>query len=108
MTRIPSRSLLLALTLALAGCHVATPEATVREKLIAAGVKPHMAACLAPKLVRKLSIDQLKALGKLAKGASGDGHHLSMHVLEDKLQTIDDPRIVDVVSRAALACAILG
>jgi hypothetical protein len=93
---------------ALAACSVLSPEAKVRARLIEAGLKPHMAACLAPRLVRKLSTAQLEALGRLARVPHEDKHHLSVGDLEDRLQAIDDPQVVDVVSRAALGCAILG
>ncbi len=106
--RSPRLFLSAALLALLAGCAIVSPEATVRGKLIEAGVKPHMAACLAPRLVRKLSTDQLRALGKLARAPRAGEHPLSLGALQDRLLAIDDPRVVDVVSRAALACAILG
>lgn len=99
----------------LAGCSMISPEARVHEKLIAAGVKPHLADCLAPKLAHKLTISELEQLGKaakLAKADSGDGgdhaHHLGLHALADRLQAVNDPHIVDVVTRAGLSCAIGG
>jgi hypothetical protein len=98
----------LALTASLAGCGLVSPEAKVRDRLLAAGVKPHMANCLAPKLVRKLSTAQLEALGKVADLPRGDKQHLSIGDLADRLQSVNDPDIVDVVTRAGLACAILG
>jgi hypothetical protein len=99
---------ILALAAMLAGCGLVSPEAKVRGKLLAAGVKPHMANCLAPKLVKKLSTAQLEALGKAVKQPREDGHHLSIGDLADRLDAIGDPQIVDVVTRAGLACAILG
>jgi hypothetical protein len=106
---MPRPFLALILIAALAGCGlVVSPEAKVRDRLLAAGVKPHMANCLAPKLVRKLSADQLEALGKLAKVPDEDKHHLSIGALEERLQAVGDPQVVDVVGRAALACAIMG
>ena len=95
----------------LAGCSVISPEARVRDKLLAAGVKPHLADCLAPKLARKLSIPELEQLGKAAKLAKRDGdgaHHLKLGELADRLQAVNDPHIIDVVTRAGLSCAIGG
>jgi hypothetical protein len=92
----------------LAGCSLVSPEVKVRNRLLAAGIKPHMANCLAPKLVKKLSLAQLEALAKVAKVPGEDKHHLSIGELEDRLQAVNDPHIVDVVTRAALGCAILG
>jgi hypothetical protein len=94
--------------LLVAGCSLASPEARIREKLVAAGVKPHMADCLAPKLSRKLSTAELEELGKAAKGAGDHRAHLGIGALADRLQGIDDPHVVDVVTRAGLSCAILG
>jgi hypothetical protein len=101
-------ALCLALAATLAGCGIVSPEARVRDKLLAAGVKPHMAKCLAPKLVKKLSTAQLEALGKVAALPHEDKHHLSIGDLEDRLEAVGDPQVVDVVTRAGLACAILG
>ena len=98
----------LALIMSLAGCGLVSPEAKVRDRLLAAGVKPHMADCLAPRLARTLSTAQLEALGRVAKLPREDRHHLSIGDLEDRMRVVDDPRVVDVVSRAGLACAILG
>jgi len=99
----------------LAGCASLSPEARVHEKLLAAGVKPHLADCLAPKLAHKLSISELEQLGKAAKLAKatdgGDGdrpRHLGIRELADRLQAVNDPHIVDVVTRAGLSCAIGG
>ena len=102
------RVLLILAVVAVSGCGLVSPEAKVRDRLRAAGVKPHMADCLAPKLVRKLSTAQLEALGRVAKLPHEDKHHLSIGDLEDRLQAAGDPRVVDVVARVGLACAILG
>ena len=92
----------------LAGCSLVSPEARVREKLLAAGVKPHMANCLAGKLSRKLSTSELEALGKAAKGSGSHDGHVGIGGLADRLQATNDPHIIDVVTRAGLSCAIMG
>ena len=94
--------------LLLAGCSAILPEARVREKLLAAGVKPHMANCLAGKLSRKLSTSELEELGKAAKGAGDHQGHLGIGGLADRLASINDPHVSDVVARAGLSCAIMG
>ena len=110
----PAPTLLAALAL-LGGCSMISPEARVHEKLLAAGVKPHLADCLAPKLAHKLSISELDQLGKAAKLAKAadrtDGdhpHHIGIGELADRLQAVNDPHIIDVVTRAGLSCAIGG
>lgn len=98
---------LLALAL-LAGCSTLSPEARVREKLIAAGVKPHMAECMASKLVRKLDDQQLHELARIAKLPREHPGAMSFDELADRLRAVNDPRIVEVVTRAGLGCAIIG
>jgi hypothetical protein len=102
-----TRLALVALVL-VAGCSLVSPETRVRDKLLAAGVKPHMADCLAPKLSRKLSTGELEALGKAAKGTGDHQGHVGLGELTDRLQAINDPHVIAVVTRAGLSCAILG
>jgi hypothetical protein len=92
----------------LAGCSVISPEAKVRSRLIEAGLKPHLAACLAEKLVRKLSTPELEKLNALARIPRTDTGRMSIDELSDRLGTLNDPHIVDVVTRSGLGCAILG
>jgi hypothetical protein len=92
----------------LAGCSLVSPEARVHQKLLAAGIKPHLADCLAPKLAHKLSTSELEVLGKAAKGSGDRQGHLGIRELADRLQATDDPHIIDVVTRAGLSCAIMG
>jgi hypothetical protein len=104
MTRIlPILALLLA-----AGCSTLSPEARVREKLIEAGVKPRMAECMADKLVRKLDGDQLHELARVARLPRDHPGHMSFDELAGRLRALNDPRIVEVVTRAGLGCAIAG
>ncbi len=97
-----------ALTIALAGCSLVSPEAHVREKLIAAGVKPPMAECMAHKLVRKLDTDELRQLSEVAKRPKQQGGDMSFDELADRLRALNDPHIVSVVTRVGLGCAIAG
>jgi hypothetical protein len=64
--------------LALAAC--VTPQSRVQAGLENAGLKPRLAHCMAARMIDRLSHDQLRAL--------------------------DDPEIVRVTSKAALACEI--
>ena len=93
----------------LAGCASVTPEQEVRHRLIEAGLKPPVAACLAEKLVRKLSRDELRRLGHAAQLAEGRRiEEMSVHELVDRVAAVDDPHIVAVVTRAGIGCAIAG
>jgi hypothetical protein len=98
----------LALVGALAGCSFASPEAKVRSRLIAAGVKPPMADCMAGKLVRKLDAGELKQLARVAKLPKGHPGHMTFDDLADRLRALNDPHIVSVVTRVGLGCAIAG
>lgn len=91
-----------------AGCATVSPEAQVRDKLVAAGVKPHMADCMADKLVRKLDVSELKELGRVAKLPRENPGALSFDELTYRLQAVNNPHIVSVVTRAGLGCAIAG
>lgn len=103
---------LLAVSLGLAGlvagCSTVSPEAKIRDRLIAAGVKPHMAGCMADKLVRKLDYSELKQLNAVAKLPREHPGALSFDELTYRLQALDNPHIVSVVTRAGLGCAISG
>ena len=94
--------------LALSACAVVSPREQVRARLLEAGVKPGMADCLSEKLARKLSIAQLKELGRVARLPGRDAGHMSIDELVYRLRAIDDPQIVEVVTRAGIGCAIAG
>ena len=103
----------LLLPLALAACSGLSREARIEAKLEQAGVKPRLARCLARKFDDTLSNDELARLGEAAKAAraanaDGGGHHVSIGALAGQLQSPDDRHLADIVSRAALGCAILG
>ncbi len=98
----------LALVGLVAGCSAVSPEAKVRDKLIAAGVKPHLASCMADKMVRKLDYSELKEVNRVAKLPREHPGALSFDELTDRLQAINNPHIVSVVTRAGLGCAIEG
>ncbi|MGN6121965.1 MAG: hypothetical protein ACTHOJ_03305 [Sphingomonas oligoaromativorans] len=98
----------LALAGLLAGCSTVSPEARVRDKLIAAGVKPHMAGCMADKLVHKLDTSELKELNRVARLPREHPGALSFDELTYRLHALNNPHIVSVVTRAGLGCAIAG
>ncbi|WBO22448.1 hypothetical protein [Sphingomonas abietis] len=98
----------LALAAAASGCSMVSPEARVRAKLIAAGVKPPMAGCMAGKLVRKLDAGELKQLAQAARLPRQQPGSMSFDELADRLRALNDPHIVGVVTRVGLGCAIAG
>jgi len=102
------RHLVLVLALLASACSTISPEAKVRQKLVDAGVRPEMADCMAGKLVRKLSNDELRQLGRVARLPGEHPGHLSFDELGERLQALNDPHIVSVVTRVGLGCAIAG
>lgn len=109
MIRIsPRRAALLAPALALiaSGCATVSPEAKVRAGLMDAGLSERMSTCMAEKMVRRLSINQLRQLKSIVSVKDADYHSLTVDRLLYKLRAIDDPEIFSVTSRAALSCAI--
>jgi hypothetical protein len=87
------------LSLALAGC--ATPEQRVEQKLEEAGLKPHMARCMARRLTDRLSRDQLRELASLPKAQRAQ----SLDEFLYRLRALDDHHVVKVSLDSAALCA---
>ncbi|WP_336964046.1 hypothetical protein [Sphingobium aquiterrae] len=96
----------LAALLALSAC--ATPETRVRTGLMDAGLPPPLAACMADRMVDRLSLVQLRRLQSLSKVRGADLHRLSIDQFLHKVRALEDPEIFVVTSKAALSCAISG
>jgi hypothetical protein len=92
--------------LALAGCATTSPRERVRAELLSAGLKPRLANCLADRLVDRLSIAELRQLGRAAKLPRKDVGGMSLRELSDRLAAVGDPHIVSVVTSAGIGCAI--
>lgn len=102
------RTAFLLLLSALAGC-AASPEQKVRAALVDAGVSDRVAGCMAKPMARKLSVDQLMALKRLAKQARADaGAAMTPKHMLRKIAALGDPEIAAVTGRAALTCFIGG
>jgi|TARA_R110001606_G_scaffold74988_3_gene173883 hypothetical protein len=89
---------------ALAAC--ATPETRVRNGLISAGLSAPISACMADRMVDRLSLGQLKKLndlGKLRKREPGD---VSVKEFVKQTRSLQDPEIVGVVTSSGLICAV--
>lgn len=90
---------LVATTLMLAGC--ATPEARLRTGLNNAGLSKAMSACMAERMVDRLSLAQLARLGDLpdADESRDVGEFLR------RVRALRDPEILAVTSSSAALCA---
>ena len=85
--------------LMLAAC--STPEARVRAGLVAAGIDEPTAACMADRMVHRLSLAQLRRLSDLGKADRSRDAYEFMY----RLRSLDDPRIVRVTASSAALCA---
>jgi hypothetical protein len=97
---------LMLVALSLLGCVTVSKTARVRTALVEAGLSPKMASCMADRLVDRLSDDELRQLGHLAKLPRKDVGHMSIRDIADRVSAIGDPHIVKVVTSSGLGCAI--
>jgi len=85
--------------LMLAAC--STPETMTRQGLVNAGVPKPVAACMASRMVDRLSILQLRRLAGLGKASESRG----LDQLLYRIRSLRDPEIVQVTATSAALCA---
>lgn len=90
--------------LMLAGC--ATPEQRVRSGLVEAGLSAPMAACMAERMVDRLSLLQLRRIGRLGDLREANVRELSVDQFLHRARAIGDPEILAVMTTSAGICAI--
>lgn len=98
MRPIPALPLVAALFLA--GC--AVPEARLRAGLVNAGLSRPMAACMAERMVDRLSLTQLRRIGDLPYAREERTVAGFLH----RVRALRDPEILAVSSAAAAVCAV--
>ena len=89
---------------ALAAC--ATPETRVRNGLMSAGLSAPISACMADRMVDRLSLVQLNklnGLGKLKKQKPGD---VTLNEFVKRTRSLQDAEIVGVVTSSGVICAV--
>ena len=89
---------------ALAAC--ATPETRVRKGLMNAGLSAPISACMADRMVDRLSLGQLNklnSLGKLNKRKPGD---VTINEFVKQTRALQDPEIVGVVTSSGIICVV--
>lgn len=94
----------LALIACLAAC--TTPETRVRNGLMSAGLSKPISACMAGRMVDRLSLGQiskLNGLGKLRKRDAGD---ISVNEFVKQTKALQDPEILGVVTSSGVVCAL--
>lgn len=103
MTRLP---ILLPL-LAVAACSQPI-EARITSKLEAAGLSPPMARCMAKRWVKRLDLFQLRKIEHLSSDVSREYKDQTLTVtgFVERVDRLDDPQIVRVVTASAAVCAL--
>ena len=94
-----------ALTFALAGCG-AVAENRITTALTDAGLSKPLSACIADRMVDKLSIEQLRSISAL-KDKAGDRPRevgLARFLLDHRSDL--DPEVYAVIARAGSGCAL--
>lgn len=86
--------------LALSAC--ATPEARTRAALERTGLSRPVSACMASRMVDRLSLVQLQRLGRLGKLQQAG----SFDEFLRRTRALGDPEILGVVSSSGLNCAV--
>lgn len=77
------------------------PEARLRAGLVDAGLSPPLAACMAERIVDRLSLEQLRRIGDLPYAREAG----SMPEFLRRVRALRDPEILAVTSAAAGLCA---
>jgi hypothetical protein len=92
--------------IALAGC--ATPQTQLKRGLINAGLPKTQSACMADRMVDKLSLLQLRRLSSLGNFEDEKLSDMSVSRFMRNIRALKDPEILSITTRAALGCAISG
>jgi len=81
-------------------------QARVEAALVSAGAPPELAACMAPKMVERLSLVQLKKLERLRADEGENIVPLSSTELIGRIQRVYDPEALQITGAAAARCAL--
>lgn len=95
-----------ALTLITSAC--ATPQTRLQRGLVSAGLPAKQSACMAERMVDKLSLLQLRRISSLTNFKDESIRQMNVDRFMFNIRSLKDPEIVSVTARAALGCAISG
>lgn len=101
-----NRFTLAALSIAALLSACATPEARLRNGLTAAGLSRDTAACMADRMVDRLSLAQLQRLSDLSKIRKDRIGELTVGQFWRHIGALRDPEIISVATQAGLSCAV--
>lgn len=89
----------LLILLALSAC--AVPEARLRAGLVNAGLSRPLAACMAERMVDRLSLAQLMRIADLPKAREAESLDRFLH----RVRALGDPEILSVATSSGALCA---
>jgi hypothetical protein len=92
--------------LSLSAC--ATPETQIREALVDAGLSKKVSACMAGRMVDRLSLFQLNRLRGLKKLRDADAGKITVDQFLARTKSLQDPEILGVVTSSGVICAVSG
>lgn len=98
------RAVAFSAVIALSAC--ATPETRVRTALTDAGLSKPIAACMADRMVDRLSLIQLNRLSGLKKLRGQDMRKVTVDEFLKRTRSLQDPEILGVVTSSGLICAV--
>lgn len=90
--------------LALSAC--ATPETRIRTALMDAGLSKPIAACMADRMVDRLSLVQLNKLNGLKKLRGQDMRRVTVEEFLRRTRSLQDPEILGVATSSGLICTV--
>lgn len=94
----------LVLPLLLGAC--STPETRVRNGLVEAGLSRPLASCMAARMVDRLSLVQLRRIGRLGELRDENPRQMTVDQFLRRARALGDPEIWSVMSTSAAICAI--
>ena len=83
-----------------------TPEPRLRNGLQSAGLSADTSACMADRMIDKLSLPQLKRLSDLSKISDKKIGEMRVGQFWRQVRALRDPEILAITTRAGLSCAI--
>ena len=92
----------------LGGCVAKYAEVRIESALLGYGVAPRQASCMADDLSRKLTIDQLRILSRLATESKQGFRNRPLRDLVTLAAKVGDQDMVVKVARATIGCAVRG
>ncbi|MEE4206550.1 MAG: hypothetical protein V2I39_09660 [Erythrobacter sp.] len=81
-------------------------ETRVERALIDNGMPEPMAGCMAPRLVDRLTGEQLRKLERLAPEEGESAVPRSIREALDRLNRVDDPEAVEALASATAGCGV--